>query len=215
MGNRQWEEKYRGLWLIACSCCLILATSTQHTLREAEAASTALSTAQAQRGEKSACSEQSLETITTQLLRDLPNYANRATQRARRRSRSSDLFSYMLMAGRPEFTPLPLNPGGYSANAGDHSASGVEQVFFTTLERQYIGGKAVELQQFHWLLLTKTQIGWRLVMMFSKTGLDSEKQLQSPPRDSSKSAIAQAINTWLRDCDAGSVGKQAGNLQLN
>jgi hypothetical protein len=169
----------------------------------------------AQKGEKSLCSQQKLEILTTQLLQDLPNYANRATQRARRRSRKSDLFSYMLMAGRPEFTPLPLNPGGYSANADDNSTSGVEQVFFTTRERQYIGGKAVELQQFHWLLLTKTPNGWRLVMMFSQTGLDSAKQLQSPPRDSSKSAIAQAINTWLRDCEAGSVGKQAVNLPLN
>jgi hypothetical protein len=209
MGNRQRGKNYRCLWLIACSCCLVLATSANNS------AFSHYTPSLAQRGEKSACSEQKLETFITQLLRDLPNYANRATQRARRRSRSSDLFSYMLAAGRPEFQPLPLNPGGYSANAGDNSTSGVEQVFFTTLERQYIGEKAVELQQFHWLLLTKTPIGWRLVMMFSKTDLDAEKQLQSPPRDSSKSAIAQAINTWLRDCDAGSVGKKATNLQLN
>lgn len=219
------ETKYRGLWFIAYSCCLVLATSTHNSAYPVGDApyvatpmltlaafskssrSSVYSTTQAQRREKSVCSEQKLEILTTQLLRDLPNYANRATQRARRRSRSTDLFSYMLTAGRPEFQPLPLNPGGYSTNAGDHTASGVEQVFFTTLERQYIGGKAVELQQFHWLLLTKTQIGWRLVMMFSQTGLDSEKQIQSPPRDTSKSAIAQAINTWLGDCDAGSVGK--------
>ncbi|AFY35031.1 hypothetical protein [Calothrix sp. PCC 7507] len=157
-----------------------------------------------EKGVKSACIDQNLETITTQLLQNLPNYANRATQRARRRSRSSDLYSYMLVAGRPEFTPLPLNPGGYSDNTTNSSTSGVEQVFFTTLERQYLNSKAVEVQQYHWLFLTKTSSGWRLVMMFSQIDVDAAKQLRSPPRDSSKSAIAQGISAWLRDCQAGS-----------
>ncbi|MDZ8055657.1 MAG: hypothetical protein RMX63_30015 [Aulosira sp. ZfuCHP01] len=158
----------------------------------------------------SACSEQNLETLTTYLLRDLPSYTNRVTQRARRLSRRSEVYSYMLVAGRPEFTPLPLNPGIETADTSK-SAAGVEQVFLTTLERQYIGGKAVELQEFHWLLLTKTQNGWRLVMMFTQTGSSAKQQLLSPPRDSSNSAIAQAINIWLRDCQAGSVRMRAVN----
>ncbi|MEH2310596.1 MAG: hypothetical protein V7K35_04015 [Nostoc sp.] len=153
---------------------------------------------------KSLCSEQNLETLTIQLLQDLPSYTNRVSQRARRLSRSSDVYSYMLVAGRPEFTPLPLNLEEYSADAKT-AASGVEQVFFTTLERQYIGKKAVELQEFHWLLLTKTKTGWRLVMMFSQTGSYSAQQPLSPPRDSSNGTVAQAVNTWLRDCQAGSV----------
>jgi hypothetical protein len=156
-------------------------------------------------GAKSLCSEQNLETLTIQLLQDLPSYTNRASQRARRLSRSSDIYSYMVVAGRPEFTPLPLNLEEYSAETSKSSASGVEQVFFTTLERQYIGKKAIELQEFHWLLLTKTTTGWRLVMMFSQTGSDSGDQPLSPPRDSSNGAIAQGVNTWLRDCQAGSV----------
>ncbi|MBD2517536.1 hypothetical protein H6G93_21650 [Nostoc sp. FACHB-973] len=158
-------------------------------------------------GVKSSCSEQDLETLTTQLLQDLPSYTNRASQRARRRSRSSDLYSYMLVAGRPEFTPLPLNLEEYSKDAPESSASGVEQVFFTTLERQYISKKAVELQEFHWLLLTKTKSGWRVVMMFTQTGSYSEKQALSPPRDSSNGAIAQGVKAWLRDCQAGAVRK--------
>lgn len=194
-GNRQQQ---RGLWLIACGFWLIVNNVDNSAFSQPPSLIT-------ERGIKSVCSEQNLETLTTRLLQDLPSYANRATQRARRRSRRSDLFSYMLVAGRPEFTPLPLNPGSDSANSGNSSTPGVEQVFFTTLERQYIGGKAVELQEFHWLLLTKSSSGWRLVMMFSQTGLDSAKQLRSPPRDSSKSAIAQGINTWLRDCQAGSI----------
>ena len=156
-------------------------------------------------GARSLCSEQNLETFTIQLLEDLPSYTNRVSQRARRLSRSSDVYSYMLVAGRPEFTPLPLNLEEYSADAPKNSASGVEQVFFTTLERQYIGKKAVELEQFHWLLLTKTKTGWRLVMMFSQIGSHSAQQPLSPPRDSSNGIVAQAVNTWLRDCQAGSI----------
>jgi hypothetical protein len=156
-------------------------------------------------GAKSLCSEQNLETLTIQLLQDLPSYTNRASQRARRLSRSSDIYSYMLVAGRPEFTPLPFNLEKYSADASKNSTSGVEQVFFTTLERQYIGKKAIELQEFHWLLLTKTTTGWRLVMMFSQTGSQSAQQPISPPRDSSNGTVAQGVNTWLRDCQAGSI----------
>ncbi|MBN3922077.1 MAG: hypothetical protein HWQ37_02560 [Nostoc sp. NMS4] len=154
---------------------------------------------------RSLCSEQNLETLTIQLLQKLPSYTNRASQRARRLSRSSQVYSYMLVAGKPEFTPLPLNLEEYSADASKSATSGVEQVFFTTLERQYIGKKAVELQEFHWLLLTKTQSGWQLVMMFSQAGSHSEQQPLSPPRDSSNGTIAQGVKTWLRDCEAGSV----------
>ncbi|WP_017651721.1 hypothetical protein [Fortiea contorta] len=182
-----------GSWLIAFGFWLVFnnsAFSQDSSLPES-------------RGANSFCSQQNLEILTTKLLSDLPSYVNRATQRARRLSRSSEFYSYMLVAGRPEFTPLPLNS---ESNNSNYSTQGVEQVFFTTLERQYVGEKAVELQQFHWLLLTKTKSGWRLVMMFSQTGLDSAKQLQSPPRDTSKSAIAQGVNTWLRDCQARSVG---------
>ncbi|WP_445635748.1 hypothetical protein NSTC745_00528 [Nostoc sp. DSM 114161] len=156
-------------------------------------------------GAKSLCSEQDLETLTTRLLQDLPSYTNRAIQRARRRSRSADLYSYMLVAGRPEFTPLPLNLEEYSTDAPESSASGVEQVFFSTLQRQYINKKAVELQEFHWLLLTKTNNGWRLVMMFSQIGAYPKQQPPSPPRDSSNGAIAQGVQAWLRDCQAGTV----------
>jgi hypothetical protein len=154
---------------------------------------------------KSLCSEQNLETLTIQLLQKLPSYTNRASQRARRLSRSSEVYSYMLVAGRPEFTPLLLNLEEYSADASKSAASGVEQVFFTTLERQYIGKKVVELQQFHWLLLTKTQSGWQLVMMFSQAGSHSEQQPLSPPRDSSNGTVAQGVKAWLRDCEAGSL----------
>ncbi|MBK1989496.1 hypothetical protein A0J48_018480 [Sphaerospermopsis aphanizomenoides BCCUSP55] len=145
------------------------------------------------------CSEQSLETLTTQLMRDLPSYANRAAQRARRLSRSVDIYTYILAAGKPEFQPLPLNPGIDTPNK--YESEGVEQVFFTTYERKYIDKKAVELQEFHWLLLTKAKIGWQVVMMFTQTGEYPVKQPIAPPRDSSNGAIAQGVKLWLRDCN--------------
>ncbi|MBE9008123.1 hypothetical protein IQ259_24445 [Fortiea sp. LEGE XX443] len=156
-----------------------------------------------QRNIRYACQEQNLETLTTRLLQDLPSYANRASQRARRRKRSSDIYSYMVLAGRPEFQPLPLNPAGDTIDKQKSSETGVEQVFFTTLERQYINNKAIELQEFHWLLLTKDQNGWYLVMMFTQTASSAKQKLPTPPRDSSNGTVAQGVKTWLRDCQAG------------
>ncbi|MBW4672347.1 MAG: hypothetical protein KME60_34255 [Cyanomargarita calcarea GSE-NOS-MK-12-04C] len=137
-------------------------------------------------------------------MRDLPGYANRGSQRARRLSRQADVYSYMVVAGRPEFAPLPLNSGVSSVDASKTNSDGVKQVFFTTLERQYTARKAVQLQQFHWLFLTKSESGWRKVMMFTQTGYyPVNKQPPSPPRDSSNGVIAQAVDTWLQDCRAG------------
>jgi hypothetical protein len=146
------------------------------------------------------CSEQSLETLTTQLMLDLPSYSNRVIQRSRRMKRSVDTFSYILAAGKPEFQSLPLNPG--IDNGDKYDVEGVKQVFFTTLERTYIHKKAVELQEFHRLFLTKTNIGWTVVMMFSQTGKYPVKPPIAPPRNSSNGAIAQGVKLWLRDCQA-------------
>jgi hypothetical protein len=211
MKSEIWKRNY-GLWFVACSFWLVVANSVNNSAFSKNIATNP--SLLAQRGNvnsaaRSLCAEQNLEALTTQLLQDLPNYANRATQRARRLKRSGDVYSYMLVAGKPEFTPLPLNSEEYTADTSKNS--GVEQVFFTTLVRQYIGKKAVESQEFHWLLLTKTKSGWRVVMMFSQTGADSPGQPLSPPRDSSNGAIAQGVKTWLRDCQAGSVRIRAVN----
>ncbi|MBF2015428.1 MAG: hypothetical protein IGS23_09570 [Rivularia sp. T60_A2020_040] len=152
--------------------------------------------------EKSFCSNQDLSVLTTKLLRDLPAYFNRATQRARRLDRSVQVYSYMLVAGKPDFTPLPLKSWTDEADKSVNGTKGVEQVFFTTLERQYVKGKAVQLQQFHWLFLTKTESGWQMAMMYSQTGGYPKQKPPTPPRESSDSAVAQGIQTWLRDCRA-------------
>ncbi|MEA5506446.1 hypothetical protein VB735_25720 [Halotia wernerae UHCC 0503] len=193
------------LWVVTCSLGLVVASSFNNSAFSKNLSSNPLTQEEVVKDQlKLSCSEQNLDTLTTQLLRDLPSYANRATQRARRRV-SNEVYSYVLVAGRPVFQPLPLSPEGYTADRQKKAAAKVEQVFFTTLERHYINGKAVELQQFHWLLLTKTENGWRLVMMFTQTGGYPKQQPPSPPRNSSNGAIAQGIKAWLRDCQAGSM----------
>ncbi|MEC4813718.1 MAG: hypothetical protein SAK29_10680 [Scytonema sp. PMC 1069.18] len=154
---------------------------------------------------KAFCSNQTLETLTKQFLQDLPSYANRASQRARRLNRMTDVFSYMVVAGRPEFERLPLNPGDYTRDKLTTVSEEVEQVFFTTLERRYTAGKAIELQLFHWLFLTRTKSGWQFVMMFSQIGSYPKNEPPTPPQDSSNGIVAQGIKAWLRDCRAGSL----------
>ena len=153
------------------------------------------------------CQAQDIKTLTTGLLQALPGYANRVSQRARRLSRSSDVYSYVILAGRPEFEPLTLGPGAYTSKSQPTDAQ-VQQVFFTTLERQYTKGKAIELQQFNWVFLTKTPSGWRLATMFSQIGGYPAKKPPTPPQETSNGIIAQAINAWLRDCQAESINRR-------
>ncbi len=162
--------------------------------------------------EKSFCSEQSIENLVTPLMRDLPSYANRASQRARRLQRKTDVYSYMSVAGKPDFTPLPLNSGINTTDAPKSSDEKVEQVFFTTLERQYTGRRSLQLQEFHWLFLTKSKSGWQMVTMFSQIGsYPVTKNQPTPPRDSSNGTVAQGINAWLRDCRAGTIRISSAN----
>ncbi len=150
-----------------------------------------------------ACPED-LEPLTALLIQDVPSYANRAMQRSRRLSRRGEGFSYVLLAGRPEFTPLPLSPSSYAITSTTDT-SPPQQVFFTTLERQYSGGKAVESQLFHWLFLTKTSGGWRLALMFTQFGSSVRGRPPTPPQESSNGVVGQAVTNWLRDCHAGVI----------
>jgi hypothetical protein len=150
----------------------------------------------------SRCQTQDIKTLTNQLLRDLPGYANRTSQRARRLSRSKDLYTYVLIVGQPEFEPLTTDPGVYRPKSPQSEGENVQQVFFTTLERQYLRDRAVELQGFHWAFFTKTEDGWRLATMFTRIGDRTSKRPATPPEETSDGIIAQAIETWLRDCRA-------------
>lgn len=151
----------------------------------------------AQPAQDSTCPDR-VAPLLENILTDLPGYANRESYRARSGDRSTH---YMLVAGKPEFEPLPL-PGPQSnlADTRTHGTEDVRQVFFTTLERQYQNGQSQRLQQYHWAFLAPTSDGWRLIFMFSRTGGPSQETSNlSPIRHSSHSAIAEAIRLWLRD----------------
>jgi len=155
-----------------------------------------------------ACPER-LEDLMPLLLRDLPSYANRVNQRAYLTETLTHMANnpatpgYVLLAGQPDYQALALSPDRL---ASDRPSSDAPQIFFTTLERQYLAGKAVRLQHYHWLFLTQTQsYGWQLVLMFSAIGDYPSHQPASAPQDASQGVIAQAIRLWLRDCRAGAV----------
>ncbi|MDZ4872042.1 MAG: hypothetical protein CLLPBCKN_001430 [Chroococcidiopsis cubana SAG 39.79] len=157
----------------------------------------------------SRCQTQDIKTLTDRLLRDLPGYANRTSQRARRLSRSTDLYTYVLVAGNPEFEPLTTDPGVYQPKSPQADGEDVQQVFFTTLERQYLKDRAIELQGFHWAFFAKTEDGWRLASMFTRIGDRTGERPPTPPEETSDGIIAQAIETWLRDCRARSRARDA------
>ncbi|GAB4196628.1 MAG: hypothetical protein Fur006_44290 [Coleofasciculaceae cyanobacterium] len=113
-------------------------------------------------------------------------------------------MSYVITAGRPEFEPLTLGPGQYTPPTATVDLEPPKQVFFTTLERQYRGGKASSMQLYHWLFLSQTTEGWRVSMMFSRFGSSSGGP-PTPPQESSKGVVGQAVKLWLRDCRAGAI----------
>ncbi|GAB4134751.1 MAG: hypothetical protein Fur0046_06950 [Cyanobacteria bacterium J069] len=149
-----------------------------------------------------------LETLMPLLLRDLPSYANRVIVRSRNRSRTIDLPpSYVLLAGAPDYRPLSpsLEDLGLAEYEAIAPADQPQQVFFTTLERQYGYGGYARLEGFYWLFLTQQAGQWQLAGVVSSLGDLSTGQPASPPRDSSEGVVAQAIRLWLRDCHAGSI----------
>jgi hypothetical protein len=140
-----------------------------------------------------------LESLGNLLVKDIPSYTNRVMQKSRKLS-SLSIPVYVIVASKPEFEPLPLSQTQYQGSPNET----VKQVFFTTLERQYLQkDKVVETQNYHWLLLTETVEGWRMVMIFSRLGISNQNRLPSPPKDTSNGIMGQAVKLWLRDCRAG------------
>ena len=119
-----------------------------------------------------------LETLTTGLTRDLPSYANRVAYRNFGKFRQLQRPSTVILASQPDFEPLELpSPSSSSAPAAE---GGVDQVFLTTLERQYNQDEAVDLQHYHWLFLTQAESGWYLAFMFSRLGAYPSVQPMPP-----------------------------------
>lgn len=146
-----------------------------------------------------------IEPLTDRLLQDLPGYANRVIQRSRSvvdGNRSLYIPLYVIIAGRPEFEPLPLRVA--PSEAPPRFPDTTKQVFFTTLENQYNGTRQARLQNFHWLFLTRTIEGWRLVTLYTQlAAIPPSPPL--PPVETSSGSIGQAIRLWLRDCEAGAL----------
>ncbi len=136
------------------------------------------------------------------LVRDLPSYTNRVIQR--RRKISDKLYSSILAVGKPDFTPIEIVSREYPSQFPQSAPS---QLFISSLERQYTGIKATDLQQFHWLFLAKTSLGWRLVNIYTRTstGTRSSDSPLTPPIESSKSTIGEAVRLWLNDCYFGKI----------
>jgi hypothetical protein len=137
-----------------------------------------------------------LADLIDRMLPDLPSYINRV------RIRAGITKSYIVLAAKPEFEPLPLSG---RADLPSQSQSGdVQQVFFTTLMRRYEGRRIATLQEYHWVFFAKQQQNWQFAMMYSTIGVYPAMASQPPlpPRNSSDGSVAVAIKAWLADCHA-------------
>lgn len=151
-----------------------------------------------------------IETLTALLIRDIPNYTNRVLQRTvaalpnnEADGREPYRPSYVLIAGRPELEPLDLND--YTYTTSPDAGGPLTQLFFTTLSRQYSGLRDKQVQEYHWLFLTRADDGWRLAFMFSAVDDAETRRSPLPPRENSRGSVGQAVQLWLRDCRAGSI----------
>lgn len=158
------------------------------------------------------------------LLRDLPSYANRVSTRAQVLERSFNPRGVVIAAAQTaEDAEVSMSIAAHSlfSTTEERTPISLDQtldthhlipLFFTTLERQYVDDQAVRLQHYHWAFLsqtTKQEVPqWHLALMFSRLGDYPTEQPVAPPRESRQGSIGQALQLWLRDCNAGSVAGQ-------
>jgi hypothetical protein len=135
-----------------------------------------------------------LSVLVDRMLQDLPSYMNRVRTRAGIRK------SFIMVAARPEFEPLPLS-------MLPEASEQTKQVFFTTLQRRYERNRIAYLQEYHWLFLTQSSKDWQFAMLYSTFGSypATPDQPPLPPRNSSEGSAAVAIRDWLDDCRAGQL----------
>jgi hypothetical protein len=151
--------------------------------------------------------------LATQLLADLPSYANRVSIRNLNLSaNSTQPLTTVLVASAPDLTPLDLAQRSAAGAAIQREPNAeLQQVFFTTLERQYWQGQPTSLQHHHWLFLAPTQEGWHMALLFSSLSPYPDRgplagdRAPTPPQESSDGIVGQAVRLWLRDCRAGAV----------
>jgi hypothetical protein len=142
-----------------------------------------------------------LADLTNALVRDLPSYTNRLIQQRRRRT--DQVYSSIVIASMPELKPIETISREYLPR---FPQSAPTQVFIGTLERQYTGIQSAQLQQFHWLFLAQTRMGWRLANIYSRTSsFPTKNTAMTPPIESSRTVVGEAIGIWLNDCYLGKV----------
>jgi hypothetical protein len=145
--------------------------------------------------EKDAACPQTLPKLTEKMLTDLPSYSNRVTQRSRLLREYSNT-SYIILAGQPEFKPLPLENLQYQPIFPNST----QQFFFTTLERHYLNNRAVTYESYYWVFLTQEGGKWRLVKVLTALAALNADDVPLPPQDATDGIIGQGIQLWLRDC---------------
>lgn len=147
----------------------------------------------------------SIEPLADLLLRDLPSYANRVASRSLGLpSDRPSSFGTVIIASQPDLEPLDGAVFGDLSRDLEDPAE-IRQIFFTTLERQYLNNQAVSLQNYHWLFVVQSADGWRPMRLYSAVGGYPSGARTAPPQESSDGIIGQAVRLWLRDCRAGTV----------
>jgi hypothetical protein len=188
-----------GQWIGSSGLCWSLSIGLSSHLASAQQSSgQVLTTAATPLGQ--VCPS-TLPTLIDRMLLDLPSYINRVRISAGIRR------SYVLLAARPEFEPLPLSRFSTLPSDTQSGTSSVKQIFFTTLMRRYDSGRITNLQEYHWLFLAQPPKEWQFVMLYSTIGAYPAKADQPPlpPRNSSDASVAVAIKTWLNDCRSGTL----------
>lgn len=143
-----------------------------------------------------------LPVLMDHLLRDLPTYAGLVAQRSSGSAQFPRPVASVVAVGVPEFEPIDLT----SPFPPPESPAGeVQQVFFTTLERQPLTQDSVLLQHYHWLLLAPGEEGWQPVLLYSSLGDYPASGPPTPPQANLNGVVGQAVRLWLRDCRAGAV----------
>ncbi|EDZ93769.1 MAG: hypothetical protein P5702_06875 [Limnospira sp. PMC 1291.21] len=138
-----------------------------------------------------------LNQLLTELVVDLPAYANRVITRSPPTNHLQDIPTSVILA-----TSLPPETIPVSEHLPTDLPTGddIDLGFILTRERLYINNRMLVIQRYHWLFLRSTPNGWELVKMLSKSDPYPGYRILPQPWDSSQSAIARAIRLWLRDC---------------
>ncbi|WP_338460736.1 hypothetical protein [Synechococcus elongatus] len=132
-----------------------------------------------------------LEAIAPQLLQDLPAYANRTVAL----SPGQQPLGSVLTAGQLNFEPLPLPLGSLP----DRST---QQLFFTTLERSFLGQHS-NLSRVSLAVFDTQRSRLAICQPLLPVGpYPLADRPTTPPQESSGGRIGQAVQTWLRDCRA-------------